>query len=220
MFWPDWTKPKSSIYIETARDVWKWLNQTTVRRSDVDETLICLQGISEKLPRTMWANKNEHRPVRFPPRSNRLTFFFQLKWSCSRGHFAIENYTGLPHTTHEHFFFSLSKVIYFVHKRRPTAGTSKSLLLHPNASPHRAKVTESYLQEQDIQVLDRPPYSPDLVSCDFWPFFAIQGAAGRMEVCQGLGPLKSRHSRAQRYTCHRLSKCSSDVVEAARNSCG
>ena len=107
MFGNDWTKRKSSIYIETARNVWKWLNQTTVRRSDGDETLICLQGISEKLPRTMWVNKNEHRPVRFPPRSNRLTFFstqvVPFPWTfCHRKlHWTATYYTRT-------IFFSLS----------------------------------------------------------------------------------------------------------------
>ena len=33
---------------------------------------------------------------------------------------------------------------------------------------HKAKVTMTFLKEQNIQVLAHPPYSPDLAPCHFW----------------------------------------------------
>ena len=33
---------------------------------------------------------------------------------------------------------------------------------------HKAKVTVTFLKEQNIRVLAQPPYSPHLAPCDFW----------------------------------------------------
>ena len=60
----------------------------------------------------------------------------------------------------------LPKVIQSEHEQCPMAGTSKNLLLQDKASPIKTKVTESYLQQQDIQVLGHYS-SPDLAPCDF-----------------------------------------------------
>ena len=43
-------------------------------------------------------------------------------------------------------------------------------LHHDNASSHTAKLTRAYLESTEIDVLDTPPYSPDLAPCDFWLF--------------------------------------------------
>ena len=64
----------------------------------------------------------------------------------------------------------LPKVVKEVCNQRPTVGTSRTLLLHDNAAAHKAKVTTTFLSEQGIQILDHPPYSPDLAPCDFWLF--------------------------------------------------
>ena len=74
----------------------------------------------------------------------------------------------------------LPKVVGKIHEQRPTVGTQRTLLLHDNASAHKAKVTTTFLSEQGIQVLDHPPYSPDLAPCDFWLFPVLkEKLAGR-----------------------------------------
>ena len=45
---------------------------------------------------------------------------------------------------------------------------------------HKAKVTVTFLKEQNIQVLANSPYSPHLAPCYFWPFAPIkEKLAGR-----------------------------------------
>ena len=74
----------------------------------------------------------------------------------------------------------LPKVVGKVHEQRPTVGTQRTLLLHDNASAHKAKVTTTFLSEQGIRVLDHPPYSPDLAPCNFWLFSILkEKLAGR-----------------------------------------
>ena len=49
---------------------------------------------------------------------------------------------------------------------------------------HKAKVTVTFLKEQNIQVLAHPPYSPDLASCDIWLIPLIkEKVAGRKCSC-------------------------------------
>lgn len=48
------------------------------------------------------------------------------------------------------------------------------MLHHDNASSHTAKKTVEYLQTHGVQVVEHPPYSPDLAMCDFWLFFKLK----------------------------------------------
>ena len=61
----------------------------------------------------------------------------------------------------------LSQVKSAINEQRPKVSTSRTLLLHDNAGPHKARATTQSLQELGIQVLPHPAYSPDLAPCDF-----------------------------------------------------
>ncbi|GFS12897.1 transposase [Elysia marginata] len=64
----------------------------------------------------------------------------------------------------------LSQMKSAINEQRPKVSTSRTLLLHENAGPHKARATTQSLREQGIQVLPHPTYSPDLAPCDFWLF--------------------------------------------------
>ncbi|GFR75738.1 transposase [Elysia marginata] len=64
----------------------------------------------------------------------------------------------------------LSQVKSAINEQRPKVSTSRTLLLHDNGGPHKARATTESLQELGIQVLPHPAYSPDLAPCDFWLF--------------------------------------------------
>ena len=66
----------------------------------------------------------------------------------------------------------------------PSCRRSRLLLHHDNAAPHKAHLTQQFLEEQGITLLPHPPYSPDLAPCDFWLFPKIKGAiAGKLFHC-------------------------------------
>ena len=52
-------------------------------------------------------------------------------------------------------------------KKRPGKGWSGVHLLHDNASFHKCKVGKSFVASEKGEVLNYPPYSPDLNPCDF-----------------------------------------------------
>ncbi|GFR95319.1 transposase [Elysia marginata] len=61
----------------------------------------------------------------------------------------------------------LHQVKSAINEQRPKVSTSRTLLLHDNADPHKARATTQSLQELEIQVLPHPAYSPDLAPRDF-----------------------------------------------------
>ena len=44
------------------------------------------------------------------------------------------------------------------------------LLLHDNARPHTANLTQATIRDLNFETLSHPPYSPDLAPSDFWLF--------------------------------------------------
>ena len=55
-------------------------------------------------------------------------------------------------------------------KKRPDLLKKQWFLLQDNARPHIAAVALAALTEIGGTALKHPPYSPDLVPCDFWAF--------------------------------------------------
>ncbi len=47
------------------------------------------------------------------------------------------------------------------------AGIHHPVILMDNAKPHYHHIVTEYLQRRDWDVLDHPPYSPDMNPCDF-----------------------------------------------------
>ena len=61
----------------------------------------------------------------------------------------------------------LTQLVDFYQKRRPRTGVRSIKLLHDNAPAHKSATVQEYLKESGLNVLDHPPYSPDLSPCDF-----------------------------------------------------
>ncbi|CAH1975755.1 unnamed protein product [Acanthoscelides obtectus] len=65
----------------------------------------------------------------------------------------------------------LPKIITELRKINP----ERRIILHQdNASSHTAQKTRQYLTEENVELLDPPPYSPDLSSNDFFTFPKIK----------------------------------------------
>ena len=73
-------------------------------------------------------------------------------------------------TAHWYVDQCLPKVLAAVADRRPRT-RHRGLLLHQdNAPAHRARQTHDFLEEQRVQQVGHPAYSPDLAPCDFFVF--------------------------------------------------
>ena len=82
----------------------------------------------------------------------------------------------------------LTQLVDFYQKRRPRTGVCGIKLLHDNAPTHKSVRIQEYLTESGLNVLDHPPYSPDLSPCDFWMFPRLKEMLAGLcfESCCGL----------------------------------
>ena len=65
----------------------------------------------------------------------------------------------------------LRRLMHSVREKRRELWETKSWLLHhDNAPAHNALSIQQFLAENNIAVLEQPPYSPDLAPCDFFLF--------------------------------------------------
>ena len=110
--------------------------------------------------------KNAHVLPREPSKKMLYTIFFNssgpvVQVPCQSGH-----------TVTGRFYKNsvLKKVKEFYNKKRPSKGWSGVHLLHDNASSHKCEVVKSFLASEKVNVLNHPPYSPDLSPCDFFLF--------------------------------------------------
>jgi transposase len=56
-------------------------------------------------------------------------------------------------------------------------------LLHNNVQPHSAHITTALLEKFKWDILDHPPYSPDLVPSDFHLFLHLKKHLARKTFC-------------------------------------
>jgi len=64
----------------------------------------------------------------------------------------------------------LTKLRAAIRRKRPGLLTKGVLLLHDNARPHSVNQTKATLRSLKWEVLQHPPYSPDVVPSDFHLF--------------------------------------------------
>nr|CAP20055.1 transposase [Portunus trituberculatus] len=66
---------------------------------------------------------------------------------------------------------ALKSVVKNLEKTKPTRlASGKVHLHHDNALQSHAVKTRQFLEESKLQLINHPPYSPDLAPCDFWLF--------------------------------------------------
>lgn len=60
-------------------------------------------------------------------------------------------------------------------KKRPALINRKGvILLHDNAKPHTSKMTQLKIKELEFEVLQHPPYSPDIAPSDYYLFRSLE----------------------------------------------
>ena len=155
----------------------------------VDETWIYHFQPDSKAKTKVWVSSEGDRPViaRRCKTSNRILYaiFFDSKGPVLQ----IQVPTGSSVTGKFYRESVLTQLVDFYQKRRPRTGVRGIKLLHDNAPAHKSATVQEYLKESGLDVLDHPPYSPDLSPCDFWLFPRLKEmlAGHRSESRCGIG---------------------------------
>ena len=135
-----------------------------------DKTWIYPFQTDSKAKNKVWVSSEGDRPVitRRCKTSNRMLYaiFFDSKGPVLQ----IPVPKGSSVTRKFYRESVLTQLVDFYQKCRPRRGVCGITLLHDNALAHKSARVQEYLKESGLDVLDHPPYSPDLSPCDFWLF--------------------------------------------------
>ena len=135
-----------------------------------DETWIYHFQPDSKAKNKVWVSFEGNRPViaGHCKTSNRMLYviFFDSKGPVLQ----IPVPKGNSVTGKFYIESVLTQLVDFCQKRRLRTGVRCIKLLHDNAQAHKSAMVQEYLKESGLDVLDNPPYSPDLSPCDFWLF--------------------------------------------------
>ena len=120
-----------------------------------------------KAKNKVWVSSEGDRPViaRRCKTSNRMLYaiFFDSKGTVLQ----IPVPKGSSVTGKFYRESVLTQLVDFYQKCRPRTGVRSIKLFHDNAPAHKSTTVQEYLKESGLDVLDHPPYSPDLSPCDF-----------------------------------------------------
>ena len=132
-----------------------------------DETWIYHFQPDSKAKNKVWVSSEGDRPViaRCCKTSNRMLYarFFDSKGPVLQ----IPVPKGSSVTGKFYRESVLTQLVDFYQKRRPRTGVHGIKLLLDNAPAYKSATVQEYLKESGLDVLDHPPYSPDLSPCAF-----------------------------------------------------
>lgn len=135
-----------------------------------DESWFYHRKIQSKQGSKVWLSKGQHPPteVRRQPFEEKTMFVI---FFMTNGPLLIHQ---LPSGTSINALYyrdkCLKSLIQKLKKKRPLSTTNGIKLHHDNARPHANNIVIDYLQEEKINLIPHPPYSPDLAPADFWLF--------------------------------------------------
>ena len=154
-----------------------------------DETWIYYFQPDSKAKNKVWVSSEGDRPVIACrcKTSNRMLYgiFFDSKGPVLQ----IPVLKGSSVTGNFYRESVLTQLNDFYQKCRPFTRIRGIKLLHDNTPAHKSATVQEYLKESGLDVLDHPPYSPDLSPCDFWLFPRLKEmlAGHRFESRCGIG---------------------------------
>ena len=186
------TDEQKQSRVRLASQVSEKYDKCDTRRLDEivtgDETWIYHFQPDSKAENKVWVSTEGDRPVIASrcKASNRMLYaiFFD-----SKGPVQIPVPKGSSVTGKFYRESVLTQLVDFYQKLRPRTSVCGIKLLHDNAPAHKSSTVQEYLKESGLDVLDHPPYSPDLFPCDFWLFPRLKEmlAGHRFESDCGIG---------------------------------
>ena len=154
-----------------------------------DETWIYHFQLDSKAKYKVWVSSESDRPVtaRHCKTSNRMLYAIFFDWNGPVLQIPVPKGSSVTGRFYRESI--LTQLVDFYQKRRPRTGVRGIKLLHDNAPAHKSATVQEYLKESGLNVLDHPPYSPDLSPCDFWLFQRLKEmlAGHRFESRCGIG---------------------------------
>ena len=134
-----------------------------------DETWVSFETDEGTSGHSQWCLDGEKRPerprIKLTARKVMLTVF----WDC-KGILLLDFLPTRTSFTSDYYIDLLVKLKDCIDQNRSNASNRKFFLLHDNARPHSAEKTRLKVDELGLELIQHPPYSPDLAPSDFFLF--------------------------------------------------
>lgn len=136
-----------------------------------DEKWVLYVNVTHK---RQWLNPEDHplpdAKADLHPKKVMLSIWWDLK-----GVIYFELLDNDTTITAEVYSYQLMQVQEALEEKRPALTNRKGvILLHDNARPHVAKMTQQKIKELGWEILPHPPYSPDIAPSDYHLFRSLQ----------------------------------------------
>jgi histone-lysine N-methyltransferase SETMAR len=136
----------------------------------------CFQyGPETKRQSMQWKTQNSPRPKKTRMSCSQ----FETMLVCFFDHIEIVQSAVIAQgqTVNQQCYLEvLTRLRESVGNKIPELWPYKWILHHHNAPVHDALRIHEFLTKKSITTMDHPPYSPDLVPCDFWIFPKLKNA--------------------------------------------
>lgn len=136
-----------------------------------DESWIYAYDPDSKQQSTVWVFQDEPKPtkvIRSRSTSKKMVASFVAKG----GHVATIVLEDRKTVTAD--WYTTVCLPQVITEFRKNNSERRMILHHDNASSHTARQTKMFLNTQNVEILDHPPYSPDLSPNDFFTFPKIK----------------------------------------------
>ena len=140
-----------------------------------DESWIFEYDPETKRQSCQWKSPGSPRPKKARMQKSQvkvmlITFF---------DHQGMVHHEYVPHnqTVNQHFYKEvLTRLMAKIRRKRRELWASNTWILHhDNAPAHATLSVRQFLATKQVNILDHPPYSPDLAPCDYFLFPKLKG---------------------------------------------
>lgn len=124
-----------------------------------------------------WVKKGGRPPKKFKTQMSAGKVLLTAFWDCK----GVVYQEYLPHgetVNAARYLDTLENLRKALRIKRPGLLSKGVLLIHDNARPHSAKITQAFLKQLGWEVLSHPPHSPDLAPSDYHLFPFLKVALG------------------------------------------
>ena len=155
----------------------------------------------------VWLPEDEPRPevlkTGFRSRKRMFTIFFN-----SQGPVVVDIMPDKATITATYSTTSvLPKNLRHIQSTARTRRRSQIQLHYDNTAPHKARITQTYLGDNGIRLMEHPQYSPDLAPCDFWLFLKIKSAPAGKPFSRIQDLAKAVHSEMRAIPASEYREC-------------
>ena len=130
----------------------------------IDETWVRSYEPELKRQSAEWRHPDSPRPKKFRQKPSSVKLMLIAAYDHSG--LILSHYVPQGQTVNAAYYSNYLKV-HLRNAFRRKRPNMNPLILHDNASPHRARVTQETLKQLNWETLPHPPYSPDISPPDF-----------------------------------------------------